>query len=75
MLRSCLHYLNSEADPGFPKGGGANPRGGTPTYYLTNFSRKLHENKEILAQKGSLLDPPLGNAKQKEGFITISSTF
>ena len=38
---------------------------GAPTYYFTKFSRKLHENKEILVQKGegaSLappLDPPL----------------
>ena len=35
-------------DPGFPRAGGANPRG-APIYYLTNFSRKMHENKEILA--------------------------
>ena len=26
------------ADPGFPRGGGANPRGGASTYYLVNFS-------------------------------------
>ena len=26
------------ADPGFPRGGGANPKGGAPTYYLANFS-------------------------------------
>ena len=37
------------ADPGFPRRRrGANPRGeGAPTYYLTNFSQKLHENEEI----------------------------
>ena len=40
------------ADPGFPRGGGANPKGGAPTYYLANFSRKLHENEEILGQRG-----------------------
>ena len=40
-------------------------RGGAPTYYLTNFSRKLHENEEIFVQRwgrASLappLDPPL----------------
>ena len=36
----------------FPDGGGANPRGGAPTYYLTNFSQKLHENEENLTQRG-----------------------
>ena len=24
---------------------------GAPTYYLTNFSRKLHENEDILAER------------------------
>ena len=34
-------------------GGCSNPKGGeTPTYYLINFSWKLHENKEILAERG-----------------------
>ena len=53
------------ADPGFPRGGGANPKGGAPTYYLANFSRKLYENEEILGQRGARvprgppLDPPL----------------
>ena len=58
-------------DPGFPRrGGGANLRGGVPTYYLANFPRKLHENEEILGQTGGggagpgrpshlNLDPPL----------------
>ena len=41
------------ADLGFPRGGGANPKGGAPTYYLANFSRKLHENEEILGQRGA----------------------
>ena len=40
------------ADPGFPRGGGANPKGGAPTYYLDIFSWKLHENEEILGQRG-----------------------
>ena len=54
------------ADLGFPRGGGANPKGGgAPTYYLANFSGKLHENEEILGQRGGRaslappLDPPL----------------
>ena len=45
------------ADPGFPKGGGANPKGGSPTYYLANFCRKLHENEEILGQRGGARVP------------------
>ena len=52
------------ADPGFPRGEGANPKGGAPTYYLANFSRKLHENEEILGQRGgrASLAPPLRSA-------------
>ena len=53
-------------DPGFSRGGGANPERGAPTYYLTNFSLTLHENKEILAQRGfacpSRLPLPLRSA-------------
>ena len=40
------------ADPGFPRGGSANPKRG-PTYYLANFPQKLHENEEILGQRGA----------------------
>ena len=52
------------ADPGFPRGRGANPKGGAPTYYFVNFFRKLHENKEILGQRGgrASLAPPLRSA-------------
>ena len=45
----------------FPEGGVPTPEGGAPTYYLANFSRKLHENKEILGPRGgraSLAPPP-----------------
>ena len=46
--------LKPVADPGFPTGGGANPKGGgAPTYYFANFSQKLHENEEILGQRGA----------------------
>ena len=38
------YHVTTVADPGFPRGGGANPKGGAPTYYLANFSSKLHEN-------------------------------
>ena len=46
------------------QGRGANPKGGTPTYYLANFSQKMHENEEILGRGGRVprappLDPPL----------------
>ena len=40
------------ADPGFPRGGGTNPKGGAPTYYLANLFQKLHENEEIMGQRG-----------------------
>ena len=38
------------ADPGFPRGGDAHPKGGVQAYYLANFSQKLHENEEFLGQ-------------------------
>ena len=37
------------------------PNGDAPAYYLTNFSRKLRENEEILVRRGRplySLDPP-----------------
>ena len=66
MISPIKHVLLQESvtDPGFPTGG-ANPKMEVPTYYLTNLFRKLHENIEILGQKGGrvnrapLLDPPL----------------
>ena len=33
--------------------GGAPTLGGVPTYYLPNFSGKLHENEGILAERGA----------------------
>ena len=54
--------LSTVADPGFPRGGGANPKGGVPTYYLAKFSRKLHENEEILGQRGGARGTPLRSA-------------
>ena len=54
------------ADPGFPRGGDANPKeGGRQPIIWPIFSQKLHEDEEILSQRGghaSLappLDPPL----------------
>ena len=45
------------ADPGYPKGRLKPPRG-LSTYYLISFSRKLHENEEILAGGGASLASP-----------------
>ena len=57
---------NTVADPRISQRRGAlTPKGGAPTYYLANFSRKLHENEEIFGPeegRASLappLDPPL----------------
>ena len=36
----------------FPEGGVPTLKG-APTYYLPHFSQKLHENKEILAERGA----------------------
>ena len=59
--------------------GCANPKGGAPTY-LPNFSQKLHENEEILAERGgghaSLappLDPPLAMPLQNRSDVTLES--
>ena len=42
------------ADPGFPRGGGANSRGrgGEPTYDFAKFSKKLHEIERIWTPVG-----------------------
>ena len=51
---------SSMADPGFPRGGGANPRGGgAPTYDFAKFSQKLHELKESGPGGGGGLARPL----------------
>ena len=43
-----------------------------PTYYLTNFFfQRLHENEEILAQKGSGLVPPLYCVLWFDGIKTL----
>ena len=44
----------------FPEEGAPTLKGGgAPTYYLPNFSRKLHENEEILAERGGARPWPL----------------
>ena len=54
----------SVADPGFPRGGGANSPGGAPTYDFAKFSQKLHEIERIWIPRGArpkfyYVDPPL----------------
>ena len=52
-------------DPGFPRGGGANSRGGgAPTYDFAKFPQKLHGIERIWNPQGAHvplapLDPPL----------------
>ena len=62
-------YGNPVADPGFPRGGGANSPGGggrgAPTYDFAKFSPKLHEIERIWTPWGRpkfyYVDPPLLN--------------
>ena len=61
---SFMYFNWSVADPGFPRGGGANSPGGAPTYDFAKFSQKLHEIERIWAPGGARpsrppLDPPL----------------
>ena len=46
----------------FPEEGALTPKGGAPTYNLANFSRKLHENEEILSQGARGTRAPLRSA-------------
>ena len=50
------------ADPGFPRGGGANPPSGAPTYDFAKFFRKLHEIERIWTPKGCTSLSPLRSA-------------
>ena len=49
--------LSPVADPGFPRGGGANCPG-APTYDFTKFSKKLHDIQRIWAPGHASLVPP-----------------
>ena len=61
-LQSYKVYY-SVADPGFPRGGGANSPGGAPTYDFAKISPKLHKIERIWTPGGRLKfyygDPPL----------------
>ena len=63
--------LQAVADPGFPRGGGANsPGGGAPTYDFAKISQKPHEIERIWTPRGGArplrppLDPPLTSAAE-----------
>ena len=45
--------LAAVADPGFPRGGGANSPGGAPTYDFAKFPQKLHEIERIWTPRGA----------------------
>ena len=47
----------SVADPGFPRGGGANSPGGAPTYDFAKISQTLHEIERIWTRGASLVPP------------------
>ena len=53
----------SVADPGFPRGGGANSRGGVPTYDFAKISKNCMKLKEFGPPGGRskfyYVDPPL----------------
>ena len=53
------------ADPGFPRGGGANSPGGAPTYDFAKFPQKLHEIERIWIG-GGVVNPscPLRSATE-----------
>ena len=53
-FQSQAWLIIAVADPGFPRGGGANSPGGgeAPTYDFAKFSQKLHEIERIWAPKG-----------------------
>ena len=56
----------------FPEGC-TNPKGEGPTYYLTKFFQKLHENEEILAERGACIPgTPLRSAT---GFTYIHTIY
>ena len=44
----------SVADPGFPRGGGANSPRVAPTYEIAKFSEKLHEIERIWTPRGGV---------------------
>ena len=72
-------FLIAVADPGFPRGGGANSPGGAPTYDFAKISQKLHEIERIWAPGGGggarpkfyYVDPPLNSTSKTNLAILI----
>ena len=53
-LLQAISMYKTVADPGFPRGRGANsPGGGAPTYDFAKFSQKLHEIERIWTPRGA----------------------
>ena len=50
--RPCHPESIAVADPKFPRGGAPTPGGGDANLLFGQFSPKLHENEEILGQRG-----------------------
>ena len=63
LTQNIWKTLLAVADPGFPRGGGANSPGGAPTYDFTKLSQKLHKIERIWTPGGRpkfyYVDPPL----------------
>ena len=59
QVMGCVHL--PVVDPGFPRRE-LQPQG-APTYYLTNFSQKMHENEEILGGEGGAGDDNVCDSK------------
>ena len=62
LLQNKYEPFNSVVDPGFPRSGGANPRGWAPTYDFAKFSAKLHEIERIWTPGGAHPSRPLRSA-------------
>ena len=73
--------MTAWADPGFPVGGGADPRGGgAPTYNFAKFCKKLHEIEKNLGRRGARAGhaPPKSATGQPEWvahpFLPVNGT-
>ena len=52
-MSSANFIYQAVADPGFPRGGGANSPGGRQHTNLSNFPKKLHEIERISTPRGA----------------------
>ena len=66
IINKCfVHKVSTVADPGFPRGGGANPKVGASTYYLVKNFLKLHENERIWTRDPPMVKPRISGNKGK----------